>query len=312
MIKQRTLKTIITAAGVGTHTGEMVYLTLRPAAENTGIIFYRTDLKKVVEIPAQTKYVGDTRLSTTLVKDNVRVATVEHLLSALAGLGIDNAYVDVTAAEVPIMDGSALPFVLLIQSAGIEEQKAAKRFIRIKRTVRVKDGSKMACVKPHDGFRVKFTIDFGDHPVFRNTDQTAVFNFSSAAYIKEVSRARTFGFLSDYELLRGQNLALGSSLDNAVVINDYRILNEDGLRYPDEFVKHKVLDTIGDLYLLGSNLLGEFEGYKSGHGLNNLLLKTLMSDEKAWEYVTFSNDEKVPAAYVRPVLINDGEVGALA
>lgn len=302
MIKQRTLKTVIKATGVGTHTGEMVYLTLRPAPINTGIIFNRVDLDPVVEIPATLDYVGDTRMSTTLIKNGVRVATVEHLLSAFAGLGIDNAYVDVTAAEVPIMDGSAAPFVFLMQSAGIAEQKAAKKFIKIKRKIRVKDGDKMASLKPFDGFKVGFTIDF-DHPVFRNTNQKAVLNFSTASYVKEVSRARTFGFLSDYERLRELNLALGSSLDNAVVVDDYRILNEDGLRYDDEFVKHKILDTIGDLFLLGSNVIGEFEGYKSGHGLNNQLLNAVMADQNAWEYVTYDDSEELPASYWRQMLL---------
>lgn len=302
MIKQRTLKTVIKATGVGTHTGEMVYLTLRPAPINTGIIFNRVDLDPLVEIPATLDYVGDTRMSTTLIKNGVRVATVEHLLSAFAGLGIDNAYVDVTAAEVPIMDGSAAPFVFLMQSAGIAEQKAAKKFIKIKRKIRVKDGDKMASLKPFDGFKVGFTIDF-DHPVFRNTNQKAVLNFSTASYVKEVSRARTFGFLSDYERLRELNLALGSSLDNAVVVDDYRILNEDGLRYDDEFVKHKILDTIGDLFLLGSNVIGEFEGYKSGHGLNNQLLNAVMADQNAWEYVTYDDSEELPASYWRQMLL---------
>lgn len=304
MIKQRTLKNVIRATGVGTHTGEKVFLTLRPAPPNSGIVFYRTDLEPIVRIPAQTNFVGDTRLSSTLIKDGVRIATIEHLLSAFAGLGIDNAFVDVTAGEVPIMDGSAGPFVFLIQSAGIEEQNALKRFIRIKRKIQVKDGDKKALLKPHDGFRVSFTINF-DHPAFRNSKQTSVFDFSTTSYIKEVCRARTFGFLSEYEKLRELNLALGSGFDNAVVIDDYRVLNEDGLRYEDEFVKHKVLDAIGDLYLLGCNVIGEFEGYKSGHSLNNQLLRTLLADETAWEYVTFSNKKALPRSYLRMVVATD-------
>jgi UDP-3-O-[3-hydroxymyristoyl] N-acetylglucosamine deacetylase len=306
MTNQRTLRVPIRATGVGTHTGEKVYITLKPAKPNTGIVFKRTDLDPAVEIPALIANVGDTRMSTTLMKNGVRVATVEHLLSALAGLGIDNAYIDVTAAEVPIMDGSAAPFVFLIQSAGVAEQNAPKRFIRIKRKVRVKIADekgeyKTACLKPYNGFKVSFTIDF-DHPVFRNTAQTAEFDFSTTSYVKKVSRARTFGFLPDFERLREQNLALGSSLDNTVVVDQYRILNDDGLRYEDEFVKHKILDTIGDLYLLGANLIGAFEGYKSGHELNNLLLNTLLADESAWEYVTFEDTKKLPAAYTWPVL----------
>lgn len=301
MIRQRTLKNIIRATGVGTHTGEKVFLTLRPAPVNTGIVFNRVDLDPVVEIPASIEFVGDTRMSTTLARGGVRVATVEHLMSAFAGLSIDNVYVDVTAAEVPIMDGSAAPFVFLIQSAGIEEQKALKRFIRIKRKICVKEGDKIAALKPFNGFKIDFTIDF-DHPVFRSTDQKADFDFSTTSYVKEVSRARTFGFLKDYEVLRDMNLALGSSFDNAVVVDDYRILNEDGLRYPDEFVKHKVLDAIGDLYLLGTNVIGAFEGHKSGHSLNNQLLKTLLADENAWEYITFDSQEKLPKNYLHPVV----------
>jgi len=298
MLKQRTLKTVISATGVGAHTGTKISINLRPAPVDTGIVFNRTDLKNPVSIPALTKYVGDTRMSTTLVKDNVRIATVEHLLSAFAGLGIDNAYVDVSAPEIPIMDGSAAPFVFLIQSAGIMEQSAAKRFIRIKREVRVEDGDKFASLKPHHGFKIKFKIDF-DHPVLRNTNQTATFSFSPARYAKEISRARTFGFLADYERLRAMNLAQGSSLDNTIVVDDYRVLNEDGLRYDDEFVRHKVLDSVGDLYLLGGNCIGEYEGYKSGHALNNELLQVLLADESAWETVTFEDKKKLPKEYLK-------------
>ncbi|MEO7558159.1 MAG: UDP-3-O-acyl-N-acetylglucosamine deacetylase [Gammaproteobacteria bacterium] len=300
MIRQRTLKNVIRAAGVGLHTGEKVYLTLRPAAVNTGIVFRRTDLPIPIEIAARPENVGDTRLSTTLVQGNVRISTVEHLLSALAGLGIDNAYIDLSAAEVPIMDGSAGPFVFLIQSAGIEDQNAPKRFIRIKRTIRVEDGDKWARFDPFEGFKVSFGIDF-DHPVFRGRRQDASVDFSTTSFVKEVSRARTFGFMRDLELLRDKSLALGGSLDNAIVMDDYRILNEDGLRYEDEFVKHKVLDAIGDLYLLGHSLIGAFSGYKSGHELNNRLLRSLTADEKAWELVTFDDESRAPVSYRQPV-----------
>ncbi len=303
MIKQRTLKNVIRATGVGLHTGEKIYLTLRPAAANTGIVFRRVDLDTPVDIPAKAENVGDTQLSTTLEKGGVRISTVEHLLSAFAGLGIDNAYVDVSAAEVPIMDGSAGPFVFLIQSAGVEEQNAAKRFIRIKKTVEVRDGDKIARFEPFDGFKVSFGIDF-DHPVFDPDSKAATIDFSSTSFVREVSRARTFGFLRDIEMLRERNLALGGSMDNAIVVDDYRVLNEDGLRYDDEFVKHKILDAIGDLYLLGHSLIGAFNGYKSGHALNNRLLKTLIADESAWEEVTFKADERVPISYMRPAHIN--------
>ena len=300
MIRQRTLKNVIRATGVGLHTGDKVYLTLRPAAPNTGIIFRRIDLEQPVEIPACPENVGDTRLSTTLQHDGVRVSTVEHLLSAFAGLGVDNAYVDVSAPEVPIMDGSAGPFVFLIQSAGVEEQNAPKRFIRIKRKVSVEEGDKRAAFEPFDGFKVSFAIDF-DHPAFTEKTQFSSIDFSSTSFVKEVSRARTFGFLRDIEMLRERELALGGSLDNAIVVDDYRILNEDGLRYEDEFVKHKILDAIGDLYLLGHSLIGAFTGHKSGHALNNRLLKTLVADRSAWEEVTFEQGDKVPISYMKPV-----------
>lgn len=300
MIRQRTLKNVIRATGVGLHTGEKVYLTLRPAAADTGIVFRRVDLDVPVEIKACPENVGETQLSTTLVKDGVRISTVEHLLSALAGLGIDNAYVDLSAPEVPIMDGSAGPFVFLIQSAGIEEQNAPKRFIRIKRTIIVEDGDKWARFDPFEGFKVEFAIDF-EHPVFKAHNQWASVDFSTTSFVKEISRARTFGFMRDIELLRQRQLARGGSLDNAVVMDDYRVLNEDGLRYENEFVKHKILDAIGDLYLLGHALIGAFKGYKSGHALNNRLLRTLMADESAWEEVTFENTERAPISFVQPV-----------
>ncbi|MGD8784254.1 MAG: UDP-3-O-acyl-N-acetylglucosamine deacetylase [Thioalkalispiraceae bacterium] len=300
MIKQRTLKNVIRATGVGLHTGEKVYLTLRPAMPDAGIIFRRVDLSEPVEIHATPENVGDTTLSTTLIKDGIRISTVEHLLSALAGLGIDNAYIDLNAPEVPIMDGSAGPFVFLIQSAGIEEQNAPKRFIRIKKPVKVKDDDKWAKFEPFDGFKVGFSIDF-DHPAFKEDHQTAEVDFSTTSFVKEISRARTFGFMNQIESLRANNLALGGSLDNAVVLDDYRVLNEDGLRYMDEFVKHKILDSIGDLYLLGRSLIGAFSGYKSGHALNNKLLRELIAQEDAWELVTFEDEKKAPISFMQPV-----------
>lgn len=299
MIRQRTLKNVIRATGVGLHTGDKIFLTLRPAAPDSGIVFRRTDLPTPVEIPATAQNVGDTQLSTCLSRGDVRISTVEHLLSAFAGLGVDNAIVDVSAAEVPIMDGSSGPFVFLIQSAGIEEQPAAKRFIRIRRPVEVRDGEKWARFSPFDGFKVSFGIDF-DHPVFRDQSSFATIDFSSTSFVKEVSRARTFGFLRDIEMLRERNLALGGSMDNAVVVDDYRVLNEDGLRYEDEFVKHKILDAIGDLYLLGHSLIGAFEGFKSGHALNNRLLTTLIAERDAWEEVTFDHADRVPISYAHP------------
>jgi UDP-3-O-[3-hydroxymyristoyl] N-acetylglucosamine deacetylase len=299
MIRQRTLKNVIRATGVGLHTGEKVYLTLRPAAPDTGIVFRRVDLDPPVEIQANAENVGDTQLSTTLVRDGVRISTVEHLLSAFAGLGIDNAYVDVSAPEVPIMDGSAGPFVFLIQSAGVEEQKAAKRFIRILKPVEVREGDKVARFDPFDGFKVSFGIDF-DHPVIGEETKQAVIDFSSTSFVREVSRARTFGFLRDIEMLRERNLALGGSMDNAIVVDDFRVLNEDGLRYEDEFVKHKILDAIGDLYLLGHSLVGAFNGYKSGHELNNRLLKALIAQTDAWEEVIFDDAERAPISYMKP------------
>jgi len=300
LIKQRTLKNVIRAMGVGLHTGEKVYLTLRPAPVDSGIRFRRIDLDEPVEIPANPHHVGDTVLSTTLVEGDVRVSTVEHLLSAMAGLGIDNAYIDLSASEVPIMDGSAGPFVFLIQSAGIMEQNAAKKFIRIKKRVEVREGDKWVRFDPYEGFKVEFGIDF-DHPVFSDGSQFSCIDFSTTSFVKEVSRARTFGFLRDIERLRANNLALGGSQENAIVLDDFRVLNEDGLRYEQEFVKHKILDAIGDLYLLGHSLIGAFSGYKSGHALNNKLLRTLMADQQAWEEVTFEQEEKAPISYAQPV-----------
>lgn len=302
MIRQRTLKNVIRATGVGLHSGKKVYLTLRPAPVDTGIVFVRTDLEPEVQIPARAENVTDTTLCTALSAGGAKVATVEHLMSAFAGLGIDNAYVDVSAPEVPIMDGSAGPFVFLIQSAGIAEQVAPKKFIRIKREIVVREGDKEAIFLPHQGFKVSFAIDF-DHPVFEDQSQTAMVDFSTTSFVKEVSRARTFGFMRDLEYLRANNLALGGSLDNAIVVDDYRIVNEGGLRYDDEFVKHKVLDAIGDLYQLGHSLIGEFRGVKSGHALNNQLCRALLAQSDAWELVTFEGEsEKAPISYSAPAM----------
>ncbi|MFL0796819.1 MAG: UDP-3-O-acyl-N-acetylglucosamine deacetylase [Cellvibrionaceae bacterium] len=301
MIKQRTLNNTIRATGVGLHTGKKVYLTLKPAPIDTGIVFRRIDLDPVVEIPAKAENVGDTSLATTLVKGDVRISTVEHLLSAMAGLGLDNAYIDVSADEVPIMDGSAGPFVFLLQSAGIVEQNAAKRFIRIKKEVTVSDGDKVATFKPFEGFKVGFSIDFA-HPVFKDRNLHSEVDFSSTSFVKEVSRARTFGFMKDIEYLRSKGLVKGGSVDCAIVVDEYRILNEDGLRYEDEFVKHKILDAIGDLYLLGHSLIGEFQAVKSGHGLNNEVLRALIAQEDAWEEVTFDDVTEAPISYVQPLL----------
>lgn len=293
MICQRTLRNIVRAKGVGLHSGGQVYLTLRPAPPDSGILFRRVDLDPPVSIPARLANVGDTLLSTTLIQGGTRVSTVEHLLSAFSGLGIDNAIVDLSAAEVPIMDGSAGPFVFLIQSAGIEEQRKPKQFLRILDTVEVKDGDKWARFSPFKGFKVGFTIDF-KHPLFNGSSRHSEIDFSRSSFVREVSRARTFGFMRDIEKLRENNLALGGSLDNAVVLDDYRVVNEDGLRYKDEFVKHKVLDAVGDLYLLGHSLIGEFTGHKSGHALNNRLLCELLTSPGAWELTSFGNAARAP------------------
>jgi UDP-3-O-[3-hydroxymyristoyl] N-acetylglucosamine deacetylase len=293
VIKQRTLKNMIRATGVGLHTGEKVYLTLRSAAPDAGIVFRRVDLPQPVEIKADPYSVGDTRLSSCLDKGGVRVSTIEHLMSAFAGLGIDNAYVDLTAPEVPIMDGSAGPFVFLLQSAGVEEQPVAKRFIRILKSVEVTEGDKWVRFDPHNGFKLDLSIEFS-HPVFDRSRQSVSVDFAKTSYIKEVSRARTFGFMQDVETMRSQGLALGGSLDNAIVMDEYRVLNTDGLRYDDEFVKHKVLDAIGDLYLLGHPLIGAFSGHKSGHALNNQLLRRLLEEQPAWEYASFERAEDAP------------------
>ena len=298
MLRQRTLKNSIRATGVGLHSGQKVYMSLLPAGPDTGIIFRRVDLDQPVEIKAWAENVGATELASTLVQDGVKVATVEHLLSAIAGLGIDNCVVELSAGEVPIMDGSSGPFVFLIQSAGIQEQDAPKRFVRIKQPVMVQDGDKFARFEPYDGFRVTFGIEFR-HPVFKTSRQTATIDFSTTSFVKEVSRARTFGFMRDVEAMRSKNLALGGSLDNAVVLDEYRVLNNEGLRYEDEFVRHKILDAIGDLYLMGHSLIGSYTAYKSGHQLNNKLLRALIADKRAWEEVTFPDESKAPIAYVR-------------
>jgi UDP-3-O-[3-hydroxymyristoyl] N-acetylglucosamine deacetylase len=294
MIRQRTLKNVVRATGVGLHTGEKVYMTLRPAAPDTGIVFRRIDLPIPVDIQANALSVEDTRLSSCLGRDAAKVATVEHLMSAFAGLGVDNAYVDLTAGEVPIMDGSAGPFIFLVQSAGIAEQAAAKKFIRVLRTVEANEGDKWAKFEPYNGFRIDFSIAF-NHPAFQQSKQRIQVDFATTSYVKEIARARTFGFMQDVETMRAQGLGLGGSLDNAVVMDEYRVLNSDGLRYEDEFVKHKVLDAIGDLYLLGHPLIGTFSAHKSGHALNNKLARALLADKTAWEFASFDATEDAPA-----------------
>ena len=301
MIRQRTLKNVIRATGVGLHTGEKVFLTLRPAAVNTGIVFRRIDLEPVVDIEAILDNVSSTRMSTTLERDGARISTVEHLMSAFAGLGIDNVFVDLTAAEVPIMDGSAGPFVFLIESAGIEEQRAPKQFIRIKQSVEICDGDKWAKFDPYDGFKVDLTIDF-DHPAVQSSKQHASIDFLESSFIKDVSRARTFGFLDEVEALQEAGLARGGSLDNAIVMDAFHILNDEGLRYRDEFVKHKILDAVGDLYLLGHLLVGAFSAHKSGHSMNNRLLRRLLETESAWEYVSFDDVDSAPVRYLQPLV----------
>lgn len=295
-MRQRTLRNSIKATGLSLHTGEEVYVTLHPAEVDTGIVFRRVDLDPVLELPARAGNVGDTTLSTCLVVDGARVSTVEHLLAALAGMGIDNAYIDISGPEIPIMDGSAAPFVFLIQSAGIQEQDARKKFIRIKRKVTVEDGDKVVSFLPFDGFKLSFTIDF-DHPVFDESSTHSELVFSSESFIRQVSRARTFGFIHEIEHLRSRGLARGGSVDNAIVVDDNQILNKDGLRYEDEFVRHKLLDAIGDLYLLGHSLIGEFRAFKSGHGLNNTILRALLAQPDAWEMVTFADQAASPICY---------------
>ena len=302
MAQQRTLKNVIRATGVGLHSGEKVYMTLRPAPVDTGIVFRRIDLDPVVEIPASAELVTETTLCTGLTCEGAKVQTVEHLMSAMAGLGIDNAYVELSSAELPIMDGSAGPFVFLIQSAGVAEQDAPKRFIRITRPVEVTEGDKVARFEPYDGFKLGFTVKF-DHPMIPASQSRAEVDFSTGAYIKEVARARTFGFMRDLEYMRERNLGLGGSMDNAIVLDEFRVLNEDGLRYTDEFVRHKILDAIGDLYLAGRPILGAYEGFKSGHALNNKLVRALLAETSAWEEVTFEEGATAsPVTYATPAL----------
>ncbi|OXI72260.1 UDP-3-O-[3-hydroxymyristoyl] N-acetylglucosamine deacetylase [Burkholderia sp. AU28863] len=296
MLKQRTIKSIVKTVGIGLHSGRKVELTLRPAAPGTGIVFSRVDLPTPVDIPASAMSIGDTRLASVLQKDGARVSTVEHLMSACAGLGIDNLYVDVTAEEIPIMDGSAASFVFLIQSAGIEEQNAPKRFIQVKKPVEIRDGDKFARLDPYFGFKLKFTIDFR-HPAVDKTGQELEVDFASTSYVREIARARTFGFAHEVEMMRELGLARGGSMDNAIVLDEYRILNNDGLRYDDEFVKHKMLDAIGDLYVVGHPLLASYTAYKSGHGLNNALLRELLAHEDAYEIVTFEDPQAAPKGF---------------
>jgi len=298
MLRQRTLKSLISASGVGLHTGQKVRMTLRPAPADTGIVFRRIDLASPVDLPARAEHVGDTRMASCLVRDGVRISTVEHLMSALGGLGVDNAYVDLDAPELPIMDGSASPFVLLIQQAGIEEQAALKRFLRVIRRVEVRNGDKWARLEPYDGFKLSFSIDFR-HPVIERSTQSVSVDFAETSYLKEIARARTFGFMHEVEDLRESGFALGGRLDNVVVLDEYRVLNAEGLRFADEFIRHKLLDAMGDLYLLGRPLLGAFSAHKSGHALNNRLLRALLADQTTFETVTFERAEEAPAGVIR-------------
>ncbi|EJD6042385.1 UDP-3-O-acyl-N-acetylglucosamine deacetylase [Providencia rettgeri] len=300
MIKQRTLKRIITATGVGLHTGKKVTLTLRPAPANTGVIYRRTDLNPPVDFPADAKSVRDTMLCTCLVnEDNVRISTVEHLNAALAGLGIDNIVIEVNAPEIPIMDGSAAPFVFLLLDGGIEELNCAKKFLRIKETVRVEDGDKWAEMKPYNGFSLDFTIDF-QHSAIDSSTQRYSLDFSAESFVNQISRARTFGFMRDIEYLQSKGLCLGGSFDCAIVVDDYKVLNEDGLRFEDEFVRHKMLDAIGDLFMCGHNIIGAFTAFKSGHALNNKLLQAVLAKESAWDLVTFEDEAQLPVAFKAP------------
>ncbi|MGH8460025.1 MAG: UDP-3-O-acyl-N-acetylglucosamine deacetylase [Stenotrophobium sp.] len=299
MIRQRTLKQAVRATGIGLHSGARVYMSMLPAGPDTGIVFRRTDLNPIVEVPARADLVGEATMCSNLIAGTTKIGTVEHLMSALAGLGIDNCIIELSSPEVPIMDGSAGPFVFLIQSAGIHEQDALKKFIRIKQPVRVQEGDKFASFEPYEGFRLNFSIDF-KHPVFKSSTQNAVIDFSTTSYVKEVSRARTFGFMRDFDQLRAHNLGLGASLDNAVALDDYRVLNQEGLRYEDEFVRHKILDAVGDLYLLGYSVIGAYTAYKSGHALNNMLARALQADARAWELVSFDEiTHKAPISFVR-------------
>jgi len=296
MLKQRTIKTIVKTVGIGLHSGRKVDLTLRPAPANTGIVFARIDLPAPVDIPASALAIGDTRLASVLQKDGARVSTIEHLMSACAGLGIDNLYVDVTAEEIPIMDGSAASFVFLIQSAGIEEQNAAKKFIKVTKPVEIRDGDKFARLDPYFGFKLKFTIDFR-HPAVDKTGQALEVDFAHTSYVRDIARARTFGFAHEVEMMRELGLARGGSMDNAIVLDEYRILNNDGLRYEDEFVKHKMLDAIGDLYVVGHPLLASYAAYKGGHAMNNMLLRELLAHEDSYEIVTFEDKQAAPHGF---------------
>jgi UDP-3-O-[3-hydroxymyristoyl] N-acetylglucosamine deacetylase len=300
MLRQRTLKSLVSASGVGLHTGQKVRLVLRPAPADRGIVFRRVDLPRPLDIPARAELVGEARMASTLIKDGVKVHTVEHLMSALGGLGVDNAYVDLDAPELPIMDGSASPFVLLIQQAGIEEQAAPKRFLKVRKTVEVRDGDKWARLEPYDGYKLSFSIEFR-HPVIERSTQSVQVDFAETSYLKEIARARTFGFMHEVEDLRDSGLALGGGLDNAVVLDEYRVLNADGLRFADEFIRHKLLDAIGDLYLLGRPLLGAFSAHKSGHALNNRLLRAVLADAGALQTVSFERAEDAPAGVARLV-----------
>src|SRR4051812_9595759 len=298
MLRQRTLKSLIRASGVGLHTGQKVRIVMRPGAVDSGIIFRRVDLASPVDLPARAQLVGEARLASTLVKGDVKINTVEHLMSALGGLGIDNAYIDLDAPEVPIMDGSAAPFVLLLQQAGVEEQAAPKRFARVKKRVEVREGDKWARIEPYEGYRLSFSIEFR-HPVIERSTQAVTIDFAQTSYLKEIARARTFGFMHDVEALRESGLALGGGLDNAVVLDEYRVLNAEGLRFADEFIRHKLLDAIGDLYLLGKPLLGAFSAHKSGHALNNRLLRALLAQADAMETVSFEHADLAPAGVAR-------------
>ena len=298
MLCQRTVKSVIRASGVGLHSGKKVTLTLRPAAPDTGIMFRRVDLETPVDIKASALTVGDTRMCSCLDVDGVRIGTVEHLMSALCGLGIDNVWIDLDAAEVPILDGSSSPFVFLIQSAGISEQNVPKRFLRIKKPVEVREGDKLAQLAPYDGFKLNFSIVF-NHPAIDRTGQQVSFDFADQGYTRDIARARTFGFTQEVEFLRENGLALGGGLENAVVLDEYRILNADGLRYNDEFVKHKVLDAIGDLYLIGHPIIGEFTAHKSGHDLNNKLARAVLADAESYEIVSFVPPAEAPVGVTR-------------
>lgn len=302
MLKQRTIKQLVKTIGVGLHSGTKVELTLRPAAPDTGIVFRRVDLNPIVDFPASATVVGDTRMASTLVRDDAKVSTVEHLMSACSGLGIDNLYIDVSAEEIPIMDGSAASFVFLLQQAGLQEQNVAKKFIRVKKPVEIREGQgaseKWARLEPFHGFRLSFFIEF-NHPAIDGTSQMAEVDFSKVSYVRDVARARTFGFMQDVEALRGMGLARGGSLENAIVMDEFRVLNSDGLRYTDEFVRHKILDAIGDLYLIGHPLLASYTAHKAGHALNNQLLRALLAQPDAYEIVSFANEESAPQSYVR-------------